>query len=207
LASGTSRPRFVAGCQFSSPLARSSLSGTPRQMTATENRPNPLSFGRSFDASGQYARPSLGVPPQMPQISTEAEAIHILMSMCSNVETSSQCVTPTPQSYMSRNKENRSARGHKRTLSSSEHLLQSQVRSILTNDNNTIEVIEDAVVPLYGSMSKDWQLPSKQWAAPKRALPNLLDNKRVASYCSLQQCSSTPNLATTYREDGMLAAL
>jgi hypothetical protein len=91
-------------------------------------------------------------------------------------------------------------------LSKADHNLQAQVRNELSDGRLSYDVVEDTLQPFYDNAPKQWQLPSKTWAAPRRALPNGLNNKRVATYCSIQQFASAPDLASQYLKDSVITA-
>jgi hypothetical protein len=147
--------------------------------------------------------------PRMPglclQPTSEVDAARLLMSLSAHSETPSQSVTPTPQRLSGfaddgRRKENESLRGHKRSLSKTDSKLQSQVRTTLLSGWK-LEAVEAP-----GQPPKQWQIPTKDWATPKKAIPNNMDTKRVATYCSMQQFASAPDLASQYLKDSMLTA-
>ncbi|KAG9786130.1 hypothetical protein KCU88_g2344, partial [Aureobasidium melanogenum] len=143
---------------------------------------------------------------------SEADAVRVLMSLSTQTETSSQSVTPTPErltSYGETNclrKENKPSRGHKRTLSKTDSGIPSQARSSLVCREVHLDVVEDPCQPYCDTTPKQWQLPTRDWATPRKALPKTTASKRVATYCSVQQFASAPDLASQYLKDSMIVA-
>ncbi|KIX10406.1 uncharacterized protein Z518_01488 [Rhinocladiella mackenziei CBS 650.93] len=214
--SSCSMPQFRLRCggQFSSPLARvCSLSDRYCKSTSADGQQVDVSTNKFHDegyGSGEELR--MKQPKHYFTTSPEVDAVHVLMSLSTQSETSSQSVTPTPQRLAGHGNDatshinHDSPRGHKRTLSKTDHNLQSQVRNSLLQDQNSFDIVEDRLRPFYDNTPKQWQWPTKTWAAPRRALPNTLDNKRVATYCSIQQFASAPDLASQYLKDAMITA-
>ena len=55
-------------------------------------------------------------------------------------------------------------------------------------------------------LEKQWQMPSKQWATPKKPVLNPFDHKRVALYCAPEQQVSAPELAALQLKDQLISA-
>ncbi|KAK4945151.1 PHO85 cyclin-5 [Elasticomyces elasticus] len=161
------------------------------------------------DSSGEEL-PTKAVAHQLATTS-EVDAAQLLLSLSAHSETSSQSTTPTPQrlseqGVLAVQANSDSPRGHKRSLSKVDHNLQAQVKSTLAAGFTSCEVVEDPVQPFYDTNPKQWLVPTKSWAGPRRALPNLTDNKRRATYCSIQQFTSAADLAARYLKESMTTA-
>ncbi|EXJ80306.1 hypothetical protein A1O1_08448 [Capronia coronata CBS 617.96] len=230
LASAVPRMRIASTGFSSSPLARVCplserhripVSGDDSSLDASSSHSNREGSSRSESAAtptpnqgGGYG--SCGSLPyrlskhSVPTIS-EVDAVRVLMSLSTHSETPSRSVTPTPQQLTgygvgSRRKENEHPRCHKRSLSTIETNLQSQVRCTMLNGSMRSDALEDPLKPCYDNTPKQWQLPTQDWATPRKALPNSMDNKRLATYCSMQQFPSAPDLASQYLKDAMVIA-
>lgn len=137
----------------------------------------------------------------------EASAVRILLSLSSQMDTTSQSVTPTPQNYDAPSEEylRRLPRGHKRSLSNSE-CVQNHVRYILQGDSDDRigrELVDDPLRACPDPTPRQMQQGTKFWAAPKMAMPNRNDSKRMALHCA----SSAPDLAAQYlRQHTSMAA-
>lgn len=210
--SWTSPMRLRGGCgePFNSSLSRvcSSSDEYGRPASTVGDRAT-ASIDRSSDeeySSGEELRRVKTAGHQL-RSSSDIDAAQLLVSLSTHSETSSQSTTPTPrllseQGTLAMQSSSDSPRGHKRTLSKADHNLRTQVRDALT----TTEVMEDPLQPFYDTTPKQWQVPTRSWAGPRRALPNSTDNKRLASYCSIQQFTSAPDLAARYLKESMLTA-
>jgi len=122
--------------------------------------------------------------------SSEVAAIHGLMSLSAQSETSSESVTPTPQrlseqgvTAISHNYER--LRDHKRKLSKSEPNLQAQVRGLVwdgswSHNNN---IAEDPLLPYFGVAYRRTQMSTSLRKENRRPLSTPSNNKRL---CSLQ---------------------
>lgn len=211
--SSTMRSKDSGSEQFSSPLARvfSSSDENVKPPSTTLLRPD-TSFSKFCDEGYGSGEEPFGKGSKHPfATSSEFDALQALMSLSSHSETPSQSVTPTPQrlaeqGILAMRPINSSPRGHKRTLSKTNENLQTHVRRTLADPRMVCNVIEDPIAPLYDNTPKQWQVPARSWAEPRRALPNNMDNKRVASYCSIQQFASAPNLAAQYLKDTIITA-
>jgi len=200
--------RLRGGGRFSSPM--SSICSQPtsmdiRRLDARFHRFADEGYGSSEEQQAKALRHSLST-------SSEVDAIHVLMSLSTHSETPSQSVTPTPQrlamvqgDLATRQKNIISPRGHKRTLSKTDHSFLAQVKGTVLDGYMSYDD-QDALPPFYDNAPKQWQLPSQSWAVPRRAVPNTTDNKRVATYCSIQQFASAPDLASQYLKDSIVAA-
>ncbi|KAI1617468.1 hypothetical protein EDD37DRAFT_551788, partial [Exophiala viscosa] len=140
--------------------------------------------------------------------SSEVDAAQLLLSLSAHSETSSQSTTPTPsrlseQGVLAVQPCSDGPRGHKRTLSKADHKLQAFVSLNLAAGPRSCDVVDDPLQPFYDTNPKQWQVPARSWAGPRRALPNATDNKRR---CSIQQFTSAPDLAARYLKESMMAA-
>ncbi|KIW17289.1 hypothetical protein PV08_04480 [Exophiala spinifera] len=212
--SSSMRSKGGSAEQFSSTLARmcSSTEEISKLPSATLSQPV-VSFPKFCDEGyGSSEEPLPKTSKQHLSTSNEVDALQALMSLSTHSETPSQSVTPTPrrlaeQSILGvRPAISSSPRGHKRTLSRTNENIQNQVRRTLTDPRMVCNIIDDAVKPNRDSTPREWQLPARSWAEPRRALPNTSDNKRVATYCSIQQFASAPDLAAQYLQDSIFTA-
>lgn len=210
--SSSMRSKGGSAEQFSSTLARmcSSSEASSQPPPTTLLKPD-VSFGKFCDEGyGSSEEPLSKTSKHQLSTSHEVDALQALMSLSTHSETPSQSVTPTPQrlaeqGILGMRPITSSPRGHKRTLSKTNEKLQTQVRRTLTDPRMICNIIDDSVKPNHDSTPREWQLPSRNWAEPRRALPNTSDNKRVATYCSIQQFASAPNLAAQYLQDSIFA--
>lgn len=204
VASTMPRLQTRVGGEFSSPLARvCSLSDRYCKPVSTDVQRSEPKFHDEGYGSGEEPQTKISHPSL--SSTSEVDAIQVLMSLSARSEPPSQCVTPTPHRrtdqgdlWMPNVKD--SPRGHKRTLSKTDHDLQTQVGDLLREKPVSLDDVSDDATP------KQWQLPTKNWATPRRALPKPLDNKRVATYCSMLQFSSVPDLQSQYLQDSMITA-
>lgn len=194
--------------EFSSPLARvCSLSDRYCKSNSTDSQKSESKFhdegyGSTTESLSTTFKHNLSS-------SSEVDAVHVLMSLSTHSETPSQSVTPTPQSCSGQGdvvmqQAHDSPRGHKRTLSRSEQSLETQIRKSVSLDISSSDA--DSLPSFYDTTPRQWQAPSQDWATPRRALPNCMDNKRLAAYCSIQQFSSAPDLKSQYLQDSMITA-
>lgn len=191
------RIRAAGAGQFSSPLAHI---WTPSNRLGTfPSREKCDSSATSLHDEG-YGSSEEPLPKRSDNSSPsglEANAVRILLSLSSQLDTSSQSATPTPQNYDAPSKEALSQipRGHKRTLSNSE-CVQSYVRYLLRGESGargTPEVVDDPMRPCLDATPRQRQEGTKFWAAPRMAMPNRNDSKRMALHCA-----SAPDLASQY---------
>ncbi|KIW75807.1 hypothetical protein Z517_10551 [Fonsecaea pedrosoi CBS 271.37] len=148
--------------------------------------------------------------PQQPNIPTSSEvaAIHGLMSLSALTESPSQSVTPTPRRLAGKAdsavlQSHGHPRGHKRTLSKIDSDLHAQVRSILSQSQTHMDVVEDPL-PLYSCVTPtSLQHPSNLLTESRRAVSNATGTKR---HCSMQHSSSTPDLSFRFLTEGITAS-
>lgn len=212
--SSWSTMRLNSGAQFTSPLARiCSSSDRFGKTVTTDTQRSDAPLGRFNDEGyGSSEEPQIKALRHGLSSTSEVDAIQVLMSLSSHSETPSQSVTPTPQrlamfqgDVATHPHNNVSPRGHKRTLSKTDHSFQAQAAGTFLDKYSSYD-LKDPLQPFFDNTPKQWQLPSSRWAVPRRALPNTTDNKRLATYCSIQQFASAPDLASQYLKDSMVAA-
>lgn len=230
LASAVPRLRIASGGRSSSPLAKAGslserwcMGEDPSKKVAVSSNhfrkrchqdaqpaATPIKVQADDYGSEQELRNELsqhGLPS-----TSEVDAVHVLMSLSAQLDTSSHSVTPTPKrlaTYGCNNQQeqaDKANRGHKRTLSISECIVPSEVRRNLLNREVPLDAAEDIHRPYSGQTSKQWQLPTKEWADARMALPTSMGSKRVATYCSMQQIASAPDLALQYLKDSIIIA-
>ena len=204
------RLRHATSGLFSSPLSRiSSLSDRHCNLASTTcQRLDPAVMKFYDEGYGSGEEPHIKLSKHSFSTSSEVEAVQVLMSLSSQSEASSQSATPTPQRFTSQGvaqTSNGSYRGHKRTLSKTDHNLQPHVRNAIVDEGISIDVVEDDVLPYYCITPRQCQQPSKSWASWKTPVPNRMDNKRLAAYGAIQQFASAPDLASQYLKDQMIA--
>ncbi|KEF61730.1 uncharacterized protein A1O9_03300 [Exophiala aquamarina CBS 119918] len=196
-ASTLPRIREAGAGQFNSPLAHmSTLSSRPGTFLS-RNKCDRSATSLHDEGYGSSEEPLTKLSDSNSPSGLEANAVRVLLSLSSQLDTSSQSVTPTPQNYDAPSKEalGQLPRGHKRTLSSSE-CVQNYVRYLLRGDSGTRrtpEVVDDSMRPCPDATPRQRQEGTKFWAAPRMAMPNMNDSKRMALHCA-----SAPDLASQY---------
>lgn len=196
--SSTMPPTRGAGPgQFSSPLAHvSKFSSRPGTFPSRGKGDNSVTSLHD-EGYGSSEEPQAKLSENSSPTGLEASAVRILLSLSSQLDTSSQSATPTPQNYDAPSKEALSQlpRGHKRTLSNSE-CVQNYVRYLLRGEpgaRGAREVVDDPMRPSLDATPRQMQEGTKFWAAPRMAMPNRNDSKRMALHCA-----SAPDLAAQY---------
>lgn len=192
--SNVPRIQMAGAGQFSSPLTQ--VSTPSGRGTSTLNPACYASVSSLHDEGyGSSEEPVVKLSENSSPTGLEASAVRILLSLSSQMDTTSQSVTPTPQNYDAPSDETLSQlpRGHKRTLSNSE-CVQNYVRYLLCDDQNVNELVDDSMRPCSDSTPRQMQPGTKFWAAPRTAKPNRNDSKRMALHCA----SSAPDLAAQY---------
>ncbi|ETI23287.1 hypothetical protein G647_05087 [Cladophialophora carrionii CBS 160.54] len=130
--------------------------------------------------------------------SSEVAAIHGLMSLSTQSETSSQSVTPTPQHLSEHavtptSQLNGRSKHHKRKHSKTEPTLQAQVRSLVWDGSWSVnsDVVEDHLLPSYGAVHRQLQAPTSLRRESRVPVLTPMNNKRL---CSLQHTPSALQL-------------
>jgi len=191
----------------------SAVSGVPM---APSHPPGPSISKFHDEGYGSGEDPPAEMARRRMRSISEVDAIQALLKMYSTSERTSQStqqppmvLLPPPSDSGNQILRHEAPRGHKRTLSRATGNLQTYVSESLRLDQVVADVIDDDHVSADGLVApkpKQWQVPTKSWAAPRRPLPNLADNKRMATYCSIQQYASAPELAAQYLKDQMVTA-
>jgi hypothetical protein len=136
-----------------------------------------------------------GRSPSGAPTSSEVAAIHGLMSLSTQSDTTSQSVTPTPRRLSERtvtatSQVNGRSKDHKRKLSKTEPTLQAQVRTLVWDGSwsgNNNDVVEDHLLPCYGTVHRQMQIPTSLRREPRMPVSTPMNNKRL---CSLQHTPS-----------------
>jgi len=191
------RIRTAPAGQFSSPLAHLSTSSSMLGTVPSKAKCESSTTNLHDEGYGSSEEPLTKSTDKSSPSGLEANAVRILLSLSSHLDTSSQSVTPTPQNYDAPSQEALSQipRGHKRTLSNSE-CVQNYVRYLLRGESSahgTPLVAEDPMRPCPDATPRQRQEGTKFWAAPRIAMPNRNDSKRMALHCA-----SAPDLASQY---------
>ncbi|KIW71307.1 hypothetical protein PV04_03488 [Phialophora macrospora] len=202
------RLRRSVGSGIGSPLSRvSSLSDRSNKTPATDcPKPTrefqaelyPVSTGDQTPASIISEEDSVelasGRTPSATPTSSEVAAIHGLMSLSTQSETTSQSVTPTPRRLSERavsatSRVNQRSNDHKRKLSKTEPTLQAQVRNLVWDGSwsGNSDDVEDHLLPCYRTVHRQMQVPTSLRKEPRMSVSTPMNNKRL---CSLQHTPS-----------------
>ncbi|KIW97032.1 uncharacterized protein Z519_02424 [Cladophialophora bantiana CBS 173.52] len=188
----------------SSPLSRvSSLSDRHCKPVSTDCQRSEIPFHRESCPEESRVQEPKNIPT-----SSEVAAIHGLMSLSALTESPSQSVTPTPQRLAEKGdggvqQRDSHPRGQKRTLSKIDSDLHAQVRSLLSQSQTHMEVVEDSL-PLYSCLTPtQLQQPTKLLMEPRRAVSNAAGTKR---HCSMHHSSSTPDMSLRFLTEAVAAS-
>ncbi|OAP57041.1 hypothetical protein AYL99_09154 [Fonsecaea erecta] len=189
---------------ISSPLSRvSSLSDRHCKPVSTDCESTETTPNQQGCAEEPLHQHSNNIPT-----SSEVAAIRGLMSLSALTESPSQSVTPTPRRLADTgegvaHQSHDHPRGQKRTLSKVDSELHAQVRSILSQSQTHMGVVEDSL-PLYPCITPtQLQHPTKLLTESRRAVSNATGTKR---HCSMQHSSSTPDLSMRFLTEGIIAS-
>jgi len=179
--------------------AVNSTSASPKAVAVEHASTRPM--GKAHD-NDKYLR--LMLSRETGEESLEAEAAQALMSLHSSPLR--QCTTSNgPSSSAKFNRRIVSlgpSRAHKRALSRTADTLQDRVSQLMSLSNVTDDTVLNPTSSTYHqNAEKQWQTPSKSWAAPKKPLPNAFNTKRMAVPCSFTGYESAAEIASQYLRD------